>query len=239
MNDQALAEIAATPVSTIAEVVSVMERIDGLLPNDDGLKWFNLLYLLVTKAVLENPPPGGWSAPGWLARLDVIFAGMYFDAIVKWTAQPTSAPKAWQVLFDARQRTEIMRVQFALCGMNAHINYDLQFAIVEACREQNIAPSFDSPERSDFEYVNNILEIAEAQIIPHIATEIVGVIDESLGRLDNILAMWGVRKARDTAWIKSMVFWHYRNHFAVRRLYIQGENNLTGAFGRALIIPVS
>lgn len=239
MSDEALAEIAATPVSRIEEVVSVMERIDELLPNEDGLKWFNFLYLMVTKAVLENPPPNGWSAPEWLARLDVIFAGMYFDAIVRWATEPTSAPKPWRVLFNARRQPEIMRVQFALCGMNAHINYDLQFALVEAFQQQqNTAPSYHSPERSDFEYVNNILEIVEAKVIPHLATEIFGVIEEKLGRLDNILAMWGVRKARDTAWAKSVMFWTYRNSSAVRRLHIQAENNLTGAFGRALIIPV-
>lgn len=238
MSDQTLAEIAATPVSTIDEVVSVMQGIDELLPNNDGLKWFNLLYLLVTKAVLENPPPSGWSAPEWLARLDVIFAGMYFDAIVKWTREPTGAPKAWQVLFNARHRPGIMRVQFALCGMNAHINYDLQFAIVEACRQQSVTPQYDSPQHSDFEYVNTILEIAEAQIIPYLATGIVGVIEERLGRLDNILAMWGVRKARETAWAKSIIFWHIRSNPILRRFHLRTENDFTGAFGRALIIPV-
>lgn len=237
MSDRTLAEIAATPVSTIAEVIAVMERIDGLLPNEDGLKWFNLLYLLVTKSVLENPPPGGWSAPEWLARLDVVFAGMYFDAIVKWTADTNSAPKAWQVLFDARHRPEIMRVQFALCGMNAHINYDLQFALVEAFQQQTVAPAYDSPQHGDFEYVNSILEIVEAKVIPFLATGIVGVIDEKLGRLDNLLAMWGVRKARDTAWAKSIIFRHLRNNQILRRFHVRTENDFTGAFGRALVIP--
>lgn len=189
MSDQTLAEIVSNPVSNIEEVVSVMERINELLPNEDGLKWFNFLYLAVTKAVLENQPPNGWADPNWLARLDVIFAGLYFEAVGNCINAHSSAPKAWRVLFDARGKPNIMRVQFALCGMNAHINRDLQFAIVKTCEEQNIKPRRNSPQHRDFEYVNSILEAVEAQVVPYLATGIVGVIGESLGRLDNILAM--------------------------------------------------
>jgi hypothetical protein len=44
-----------------------MQKIDALLPKDDGLKWFNFLYLKVTEEVLRNPPAGGWSSLVWLA----------------------------------------------------------------------------------------------------------------------------------------------------------------------------
>lgn len=238
MSDQIITEIVSTPVSTIEEVVSIMERIDALLPNEDGLKWFNFLYLKVTQSVLENPPPQGWSAPQWLARLDMIFAGLYFEAVRNWINAPSSAPKAWQVLFNARHKSNIMRVQFALCGMNAHINRDLQFAIVQTCEEQNIKPRRNSPQHQDFEYVNSILETVESQVIPYLATGIVGVIDESLGRLDNILAMWGVRKARDTAWAKSEIFWHIRNTLLLRKLHLVTVDDITSFAGRGLIIPV-
>jgi hypothetical protein len=238
MSDQALAEIAATPISNIPEVISVMERIDELLPDEDGLKWFNLLYLLVTKAVLENPPPGGWADARWLARLDVIFAGLYFAAVRDWVGNPASVPKSWQVLLDARHRPHIMRVQFALCGMNAHINHDLQFAIVQTCQEQNIAPGRNTPQHQDFEYVNNILEAVEPEALRYLATGKAGVIEESLGRLDNVLAMWGVRKARDTGWSYSEILWHFRNNPVYRKIHIHAVDNVTGFAGRGLIIPV-
>ena len=51
-----------------------MQNIDTLLPDDDGLKWFNLLYLFVTRQVRDNPPANGFADVAWLTRLDVVFA---------------------------------------------------------------------------------------------------------------------------------------------------------------------
>ena len=50
--DEPLHEIVngAAP-ATIEDVAQVMERIDQLLPDGDGLKWLNRLYLMVTKEV--------------------------------------------------------------------------------------------------------------------------------------------------------------------------------------------
>ena len=74
--DQQLLQIvsAAQPV-TIADVIQVMQSIDALLPNNDGLKWFNKLYLIVTQEIDGQPPATAWSDPAWLTGLDVVFAG--------------------------------------------------------------------------------------------------------------------------------------------------------------------
>ena len=37
-----------------------MQAIDALLPGNDGVKWFNRLYLMVTEQVDQNPPGGAW-----------------------------------------------------------------------------------------------------------------------------------------------------------------------------------
>ena len=238
MSDHRLAEITSIPATSIDEVVSIMEQIDGILPGRDGLKWFNLLYLKVTESVLNNPPAGGWKDAQWLTRLDVIFAGLYFNAVRNSITGGNPVPKAWRILLNARHRSDIMRVQFAICGMNAHINHDLQFAIVQACREQNFSPRLNTSQHQDFKYVNNILERVEPQMIQYLATGIVGVIDQSLGRLDNILAMWGVGEARDTAWANSEVLWHIRDNPILRKAHLYSVDKITGAFGRGLIIPI-
>lgn len=238
MSDQILSEIVSAPVSTIEEVLSVMQQIDASLPDQDGLKWFNLLYMKVTEAVLENPPPDGWADPNWLSRLDVIFGGLYFEALKNWINSPSSAPKAWQVFFDARSRVNLMRIQFALCGMNAHINRDLEIALVLTCEEQNIVPQKDTPQHRDYEYVNGILEAVEAEIKPILAVGIVGEIDHNLGRLDDIMAMWSIGAARDKAWGDAELLWLVRNNSVARKLKIDLVDGFTGAFGRGLIIPV-
>src|SRR5688500_15979522 len=140
MSDALLAGILDERPQTIEGVLSMLERIDGVLDSSDGLKWFNLLYLMVTKEVIEHPPADGWSDPDWLARLDVNFAQLYFDALKVFITDPKNAAKPWRVLFSARSDVGIKRIQFALCGMNAHINRDLQFALVTTCQERGIFP---------------------------------------------------------------------------------------------------
>ena len=57
--DQPLYElVSGSPPQTIADVVARMRAIDALLPANDGLKWFNRLYLMVTQQVDLNPPGG-------------------------------------------------------------------------------------------------------------------------------------------------------------------------------------
>lgn len=234
MSDENLALIASTPVSTIDEVISVMRQLDSVLPDTDGLKWFNLLYLKVTEAVGAATVGHVWSDPNWLARLDVVFAEMYFAAI----RDTAAAPRSWQVLLEARNDPRIMRVQFAICGMNAHINHDLQFALVKTCSEMGIAPRSGSPQHQDYEFVNGILEAVEPEVKQFLATGIVGQVDQHLGQLDDILAMWGIRKARATAWGYAQVFWHIRNNPFLRKVQLESVDNITSAFGRGLIIPV-
>jgi hypothetical protein len=58
--------------------------------------------MLVTNAVREQPGAAGWSRPDWLARLDVLFANMYFAAIQS-SLTESITPKSWKVLFESRQ----------------------------------------------------------------------------------------------------------------------------------------
>jgi len=90
MSDKILAGILAERPASIEEAVSVLERIDQVLSSDDGLKWFNLLYLMVTKEVLEHPPADGWADPDWLARLDVNFVQLYLNAMAAFIIDPGS-----------------------------------------------------------------------------------------------------------------------------------------------------
>jgi len=234
MSDETLAQIASTPVSTIDDVIAVMRQIDNALPDTDGLKWFNLLYLKVTEAIGAATAGHAWNDPVWLPRLDVVFAEMYFAVL----RDPVSAPRSWQVLFNARNSPRIMRVQFAICGMNAHINHDLQFALVQTGSELGIAPRSDSPQHRDYEFINGILEAVEPGVKEFLATGIIGQIDQDLGRIDDIIALWGTRKARATAWGYGQIFWHIRNNSLLRKIQLDSVDNITSAFGRGLIIPV-
>lgn len=238
MADEKLIEILTEPATTLAEVLTKMQRLDSMLDARDGLKWFNLLYLMVTKEVVEHPPEGGWNDPAWIAQLDVSFANLYFDALTACINDPGNATKAWRVLFADRTRERIMRVQFAMCGMNAHINRDLQVALFETYRQFGASADDDSPQHRDFEHINNILETVEPRAMEFLATGIVGLIDESLGQLDNILARWSIRKARETAWFDSRILWALKDSSFLRRQHLRIVDQYTSFAGRLLIVPV-
>jgi hypothetical protein len=68
---------------TIDDVIQRMQGIDKLLKDNDGLKWFNRLYLLVTTEVKQNPSADVWNNASWLMRLDVLFARFNIAAILE------------------------------------------------------------------------------------------------------------------------------------------------------------
>ena len=92
--------------ATIDDVLQTMESIDQLLPDGDGLKWFNRLYLMVTREVDLSPPAGGWKSPDWLTLLDVIFANLYFKAVAGFLSGASGVPSSWNALLSARYREE-------------------------------------------------------------------------------------------------------------------------------------
>ncbi len=258
-NNALLQIVSASDPTSIDDVIKDMEAIDNALSNEDGLKWFNLLYLMVTTAVRENPPADGWADEQWTKRLDVVFARLYFGAIADSYRDPNTAPRAWQVLFDAREQIGIARVQFALAGMNAHINHDLPIAVVQTCKELDVTPQQGTPEYQDFEYVNTILDSVEPEAMQFLATGRMGetLIDlgiegldelahelsedlgvEDLDKLDDVLAMWSVRHARETAWGNAEVLWQIQDIQILRDTFLLGLDRLTGFAGRGLLIPI-
>src|SRR5206468_3948925 len=132
--------LAQTPVDRIEDVVARMEAIDQALAPTDGVSCFNKLYLEVTKGVLASVVQATFADPLFLTTLDVIFANLYFGALRAFEADSPTTPHAWAPLFQARSSQTIAPIQFALAGMNAHINRDLPVALVATFAALNIAP---------------------------------------------------------------------------------------------------
>ena len=231
--DQPLYDLVSGALpETIADVISRMQAIDALLPANDGIKWFNRLYLMVTQAVDLHPPGGAWQSPVWLTRLDVVFAGLYFSAMSGYLSGQT-VPSAWSALFEARFRTGIDRIQFALAGMNAHINHDLALALLTTDAELNVVPALDSPEHSDYESVNGLLNTVTPAALTMLATDTLGVLAQDTGKIGRLLAFWDICKARDLAW-------NFANNLrslagVSREAALNAQDALTGALGRAIL----
>jgi len=234
--DQSLLSIVTAPPPTaIAGVRAWMQAIGEVLPEGDGLKWFNWLYLQVTDRIGQETTAGRWRDGGWLERLDVVFGNLYFEAIRWWLTEPGRCPRAWVPLFDARARGGIDRLQFAIAGMNAHINRDLAVALVHLSQAEDAGPDRNSPHHADYVQVNEVLEAVEAAAVEILATGLLGQIAR-LGRADDQLAMWSVREARNAAWTHAEVLWQLRGLPPLAAEYLATMDRMAGFAGRGLLL---
>ena len=149
---------------TIDEVVATMRRLDVALPDSDGLKWFNYLYLTVTEAVLADA--AAWQDWPFLQQFDVVFERLYFDAIVHWERDARRTPHAWRPLLRTRHDVKRAPIQFALAVMNAHINHDLPIALNTISVPDGRFPSREGARYNDFLRVNDVLARVEASVRP-------------------------------------------------------------------------
>jgi hypothetical protein len=225
-----------TPVNTITDVIGGMEAIQQATPESDGVHWFNWLYLEVTRSVLAKLSTRSWNNPAWLARLDVLFARLYFAPV---SSDATVAPPlCWQALLDARHDTRLARIQFALAGMNAHISHDLSIAVVQTCREMQIEPIHLSGIYEDYCAINDLLDglIDDAK-----KTLLTGLLGEDLPALDQVedlVAGFGIRAAREAAWTNAEILWHAQSIPGLADRFTAGLDHAAALAAVGLLAPV-
>jgi hypothetical protein len=232
--DQPLyAIVSGAPPGTIDDVLLRMQAIDDLLADGDGLKWFNRLYMMVTKEVDFSPPAGGWKDADWLLRLDVVFASFYFEAVAGFLDGAGATASSWRALMEARYAPGIDRILFALAGMNAHINHDLALALLETDAEMNLVPTHGSPQHVDYEAVNGLLDNVMPAALQMLAVGILGLAAQDTGKIGRVLAFWNICKARDLAWDFGDSLRGQSGAALTAALAVQDQ--MTGVVGRAVL----
>jgi hypothetical protein len=227
--------LANRPARSSDDVVRMISEIDAALLDEDGLMWFNRLYLEVTLAVNAAVAAGAFQDPAFVTSLDVVFANLYFDAAAAGDSSPALAPPAWRPLFGARHAAGIARIQYALAGMNAHINRDLPQGIVTTHEELGGAPSRTGARHDDFERVNAILDAVETRAKTDVAVGLIADHAMIAHGLDDLFAMWSIRAAREAAWTHAEVLWALRSTPSLRRSFFSSLDEFTGFAGRGLL----
>ena len=140
----------STPiVDPIEAVAARMETIAAPLQEDDGVHRFNELYLAVTRAVAKESVTATFEDAAFISRLDVIFADPHFAAVDDLDAGRKPS-RAQAPLFEARAKQGIAPLQFAIAGMNAHINHDLVLALVTTTKELGHDLDRDTAQHRDY-----------------------------------------------------------------------------------------
>jgi hypothetical protein len=234
---QILAALQTVP-QNIPQVLATMKAIAAVVEDGDGLKWFNWLYLEVTQAVEERVSGGGFANAAWLAELDVQFASLYFAALRDALSGKAAPPGCWMALFERRTETEIARIQFALAGINAHINHDLPLAVDATCQATGTVPVHGSAIYQDYTGVNStldeLIEVAKQTLM----VRLLGDPLPAVSHLEDTIAAWSVSAAREAAWTNAEVLWNLRGLPPLYTRCLDVIDGLTDVAGKALLVPV-
>jgi hypothetical protein len=225
-----------TPVLRIEDVLARMQEIEAALPATDGVACFNKLYLAVTTNVVAAEQASAFGSAAFLSALDVAFGNLYFAAL-KDLETGASPPRAWAPLFAARSATDVAPLQFALAGMNAHINRDLPVGLVDTFSALGVEMARPSPQAADYDKVNAVLAATEASIAETYFTPLMKSLHRDFGGLDDVVANWSVREARAAAWTNGQALWQLRAMPVLARDYVDALDGMVGFAGRGLLLP--
>lgn len=207
-------ECLAGPPEDLPGVLERLERLQELVEAgpggaEDGLACFNHLYREITREVLAQLAGQElFREPEFVARLAVELARRYLG-VVRADAAGEPVPRSWSVLFDRRRNPGIGPIEFAVAGVNAHVNYDLAQAVVQTCTV--LGCQLGPTELADHRSVNGIVARYMSGLQDHFETWLGRALDGAV--IDKIMdgaGTLGVVLARDAAWRRAEHLWSLR-----------------------------
>lgn len=224
--------VPAGQPTSVEDVIAQLRAIDQRLSASDGVAAFNRMYLKVTELVLTRIGGGIFTDPAFLSRLDAIFAGLYLQQV---SAPETAIDKAWAPLFAGRGLAS-EPIQFALAGMNAHINHDLPIALVRTCRQLEL--TLRSPGvRTDYDAVTGILAEIQEQVRQSFLRGIALEADRDVAPVVTLIGNWSIAKAREAAWVTAQTLWELDNVPVVKAEFLAALSSSVGMASRFLLTP--
>lgn len=189
--------------------ISVVERMQGLLQqwkqSGDNRAVFLGCYRLMTINMLNAIRRQEFNDPGWVERLLYRFAEYYFSALEAYEKDHAAAPAVWRQTFQATCQPQASVLQSLLLGVNAHINYDLIFTLVDLLGEEW---RFLTPQRIQMRYAdhsqvneviyNTVNAVQDTIIEPR--QPLMEVVDRVFGPLDEWATASLIRHWRNQVW---------------------------------------
>jgi hypothetical protein len=225
---------------SVPDVIERLREIESASPRSNGVACFARLYREVTEGVNVELEHRAVADARFVAELDVCFAGLFFSAHDAYRRKPGSEPPAWRPLFEGQSARGVAPLQFALAGMNAHINRDLPVALVSTCRALGLDLGESTPEHADYVRVNTLLAQVEQKVKRSYVTGWLAPLDRlvhRVDRIDDVVAMWDVARARDAAWTNAQALWALHGDAALEAEFLATLDRMVGLASRGLLIP--
>jgi Family of unknown function (DUF5995) len=238
-----ITDVVCRPAHGVSDVVAQLGDLQPLLdkvtPEDDEnpVTAFNHLYWTITTTIQDHLDAGAFQDTEFLNLLDVEFAKRYFNALRLWGEQAPTTPQAWTVLFRQVRNVDIRSLPAAVAGVNAHVNYDLPFALISTWTQLGSDPT-STRQHEDYLHINEIFY----EKIPMLRRGYLStwqlVIDRMDGPLDDWYQDGAVRLARNLAWFDAKRLWAVRNNEeAVQRADTSLDRH-TALIGWVLLSPI-
>ncbi|TQL51508.1 hypothetical protein FB467_2655 [Ornithinicoccus hortensis] len=220
-------------LASVAAVIEALRAVDGTLEPGDGIRHFNRMYLRVTELVAARIEDGTFGDREFITRLDIVFAHLYLDAV---RGSGQDVPRCWAPLFESRD-APLVPVQFAIAGMNAHINHDLPVAVVQTCRQLGKDPG-DPGVRADYDLVTKVLAEGHEEVRQSFLSGIALDVDRELAPVLTLVGSWSIGRARDAAWVNTEVLWQLQHLPELDAEFRDTLSRSVGLAGRALLTLV-
>lgn len=188
------------PFAAIEDVVAGLAALEATLANVRDLRGlFVMTYSASTSTIQRWIDQGTFLDNQMMARLVVTFGNAYRSALAEYAVGERSrVPVAWQQSFDACIARSGTALQCLMLSVNAHVNRDLPYAIVDAGVDVNCTHGY-----SDYARIDGVTPLSVALARRHIARVYwrdIPISQRLFGGSMEALVVQSVERARRHAW---------------------------------------
>jgi hypothetical protein len=225
-----------SPFQTTEDVANTLTRLEQFfLERRDRRGVFASAYLAITIEIQNGIREGMFLDNAWVASYLICFGNLYREALRAYELREHSAvPKAWWISLETSAKNRGLLLQDLLLGINAHINFDLPFALIAA----TIDPDRELRQADHFA-VNEVLKSATNALqmrVISLYAPILALLDESFGELDERITHFNLEKARRACWAAAINLANAES--AAQREIIRNDlNNRTAVLARLMLYP--
>ncbi len=185
-------------------------------------------YCLMTRNMLDAIDAGRFHDGVWVTSLLHRFTDYYFNALALYEQSALTTPPVWKLAHDATHDTEVMTLQHLLLGVNAHINFDLVFALYDQLVSEWGGLSIEqrAQRHADHEMVNRIIgetvDAVQDQVIDRHSPWF-EFVDKMLGPVDEWLTSHLISHWREEVWNNAVCYLEASDEAARAALHRQIE----------------
>jgi hypothetical protein len=171
----------------------------------DNRSIFLRCYAMMTENMLCALGNGRFDDVQWVSALLRNFASYYFDALEEYEQGCGGTPKIWVHAHDATRERDLFVLQHLALGINAHINFDLVFALNDMLLPEwnALPPHLRRQRRDDHQKVNTIIAetvdaVQDSLVERHVPW--LDLVDDLFGPVDEFLVSRMIANWRDEVW---------------------------------------